>query len=132
MFLDTTCCIDLLREARRGRGPATVAVERLGEAPLLASVFVICELQAGARLAADWNTELRRVERLTDSLLVVHPDESFAVVYAETEVVLRRSGTPIPTMDLLIGVTAKMRGIPLLTRDTEHYRRIPGLVVETY
>ncbi len=132
MFVDTTFCIDLLREARRGRGPAMNALERLGDAPLFASVFVICELQAGARLARHAEKELRSVERLTDNLTVIYPDESFAVAYGETEVALRRRGTPIPTMDLLIGVTAKVRGIPLLTRDLDHYRHILGLIVETY
>jgi predicted nucleic acid-binding protein len=35
-------------------------------------------------------------------------------------------------MDLLIGVTAKMRGLPLLTRNVQHFASIPGLVLETY
>jgi len=35
-------------------------------------------------------------------------------------------------MDLLIATTARMRGLPLLARDAEHYGRVPGLVVETY
>lgn len=132
MFVETTFCIDLIREARHGTGAATAKLEQLGETALLASVFVICELQAGARLAARPEEELRRVERLTDNLTVVCPDEAFAVAYAELEVALRQSGTPVPTMDLLIGTTAKMRGLPLLTRDTTHYGSIPGLVVETY
>ena len=132
MFVDTTFCIDLLRETHRGPGRATTALERLGDAPLFASVFVLCELHAGARLSAHGRRELRSVERLAENLTVVYPDASFPVAYAELEVALRRSGTPIPTMDLLIGTTAKIRGMPLLTRDAGHYRRIPGLVVETY
>lgn len=35
-------------------------------------------------------------------------------------------------MDLLIGVLAKMHGQILVTRDAEHFSRIPGLIVETY
>ena len=35
-------------------------------------------------------------------------------------------------MDLLIGLTAKLHGLPLLTADEKHFRRIPGLIVETY
>jgi predicted nucleic acid-binding protein len=35
-------------------------------------------------------------------------------------------------MDLLIGVMAKQYGLPLLTADEKHFRRIPNLVVETY
>ena len=35
-------------------------------------------------------------------------------------------------MDLLIGVAAKIAGRPLLTRDTRHFKRIPGLIIEDY
>lgn len=132
MFVDTTFCIDLLREGHRGRGSAMAALERLGDTVLCASVFVICELHAGARLSSHAQRELRSVERLVENLSVVYPDAFFPVAYAELEVQLRRRGTPIPTMDLLIGTTAQMLGMPLLTRDAEHYRLIPGLVVETY
>lgn len=132
MFVDTTFCIDLLREGRHGRGPATATLEQLADALLYASVFVICELHAGARLSSNPQRELRAVERLTENLTVVYPDPSFPVAYAELEVALRRQGTPLPTMDILIGTTAKMLGMPLLTRDAEHYCHIPNLVVETY
>ncbi len=132
MFVETTFCIDLLREARRGPGRATRKLEQLGDMPLFSAVFVLCELQAGARLCAQPQRELRSVERLAENLTVVYPDESFAVAYAELEVALRRNGTPVPTMDLLIATTAKMRGLPLLTRDMAHYHLIPGLVVEPY
>ena len=132
MFVDTTFCIDLLREGHRGPRPATAALERLGDSALFASVFVICELHAGARLSTHVQRELHRVERLAENLTVVYPDASFPVAYAELEVALRRKGTSIPTMDLLIGTTARMLGMPLLTRDAAHYRLIPDLVVESY
>lgn len=132
MFVDTTFCIDLLREGHRGPGPATAALERLGDSLLFASVFVICELHAGARLSTHVQRELRNVERLAAHLTIVYPDAAFPVAYSELEVALRRNGTPIPTMDLLIGTAARMLGMPILTRDTVHYRLIPGLVVESY
>jgi predicted nucleic acid-binding protein len=44
---------------------------------------------------------------------IVMPDRAFAVAYGEAEASLRRQGTPIPTMDLLIGVMAKGYGLPL-------------------
>lgn len=132
MFVDTTFCIDLMREGHRGPGRATAALQRLGDTPLFASVFVICELHAGARLSTHVQRELRSVERLASNFSIVYPDATFPVAYAEVEVGLRQKGTPLPTMDLLIGTTAKMLGMPLLTRDADHYRLIPGLVVETY
>ena len=133
MFLDTTFCIDLMRERRRGSpGPATRKLRELADTPLHVSLFVACELHAGARLATRATEELARVEKLLDLVELVLPDATFAVAYGEAEAALRRKGQPIPTMDLLIGVLAKQHGLPLLTRDATHLSRIPGLVLETY
>ena len=96
------------------------------------SLFVACELQAGARMSDNPHVELRKVQMFCEIVEMVRPDRSFAVAYGEAETFLCRNGTSIPTMDLLIGLTAKQYGLPLLTADDGHFRRIPGLVVETY
>ena len=133
MFLDTSFCIDVMRERKRDKkGPATGKLESLGDTPLYISLFVACELQAGARMSDNPQEELRKVELFCEIVEMVLPDRSFAVAYGEAEAFLRRSGNPIATMDLLIGLTAKQYGLPLLTGDEDHFRRIPGLVVETY
>jgi predicted nucleic acid-binding protein len=122
-----------MRERNREiRGPATRKLESLGKTRIYASIFVLCELQAGARLSDNPQRELRRVNILFDLLTVVYPDRSFAVSYGEAESSLRKKGGSIPTMDLLIGVAAKIAGRPLLTRDTRHFKRIPGLIIEDY
>ena len=75
--------------------------------------------------------ELRKVELFCEIVEIVRPERSFAVAYGEAEAFLRRNGKSIATMDLLIGLTAKQYGLPLLTSDYDHFCRIPGLVVET-
>jgi predicted nucleic acid-binding protein len=45
---------------------------------------------------------------------------------------LKRSGTPVPLMDILIGTSAKEQGLAVLTRDVSHFRRIPMLSVMEY
>jgi len=89
--------------ARREEGPARQKLAFLGETPIY-------------------------VARVT----VLYPDESFSTLYGEAASHLLSSGTPIPVMDLMIGIVAKARSLPLLTRDTRHFDRIPGLVVEGY
>jgi tRNA(fMet)-specific endonuclease VapC len=133
VFLDTSFCVDLIREEREGRlGPATRKLRSLGDAPLFMSVFALCELDAGARLSSDPAEEFSAIARLTGFVPVVYPDAAFPAAYGEIEAHLRRSGTPIPTMDALIAAAAKLRGSPLLARDSEHFTKIPGLVVHTY
>ena len=133
MFLDTSFCIDLMREKNRNKiGPATRKLESLNKTQLYASIFVLCELQAGARLSNNPQRELRRVNILFELLTIICPGRAFAVSYGEAESFLRKKGKSIPTMDLLIGVTAKIFGLPLITRDTGHFKQIPGLIIEHY
>lgn len=133
MVTDTSFLIDLMRERTAGRrGPATAKLESLGAIRLYMPVFTLCELRAGAELSRKPKSELAKVEVLTDHIQVIYPDASFPVFYGEAEAGLRKRGTPIPVMDLLIGITAKAAGLPLLTKDTGHFDLIPGLVVESY
>lgn len=133
MLLDTSFCIDLLRERRRGiEGPAVKKLQNLGAIRLQMSLFVFCELQHGARSSSNPDVELRRIEALTTLVPVLAPDRSFAAWYGTAAARLQAQGVRIPQMDLLIGAHAGSEGIPLLTRDRKHYERIEGLVVESY
>lgn len=133
MVLDTSACVDVLRETARGAGgPATDAVRSLGETRVYISFFSLCELETGVRLAARAAEEQARYEHLVRRLTVLYPGAGFPVLYGEAAAALMSAGTPIPTMDLLIGITAKAHSLPVLTRDPKHFVRIPGLVVESY
>jgi tRNA(fMet)-specific endonuclease VapC len=52
------------------------------------------------------------------------PDRA-AVIYGE----LHRAGQLIPDADLIIGVTALVHGLEMVTNNVRHFARIPGLVV---
>lgn len=133
MLLDTCFCIDLIRERKKGiSGPAIEKLKSLETVELFISMFTLCELRAGAELSVKAKAELERVEKMLEFIAVLYPDSSFPVFYGEAEAALRKSGTPIPVMDLLIGITAKAAGITILTKDTDHFKLISGLVVESY
>ena len=133
MFIDTSFYVDLIRERKRGqRGAAIAKLESLGNTSLFLSLFSLCELRAGVELSKKPKEELRKLENLLAYVSLVYPDAAFPVVYGEMEAHLRKAGTPVPIMDLLIGCSAKIAGMPILTRDAIHYERMPGLVVEYY
>lgn len=133
VFLDTTFCIDLLREQRFGKtGPARSKLQSLADHDLYLSVFVACELEAGARLAVNAKAEMQRMDALLQAIQVVYPTSGFAAAYADALAAIQKTGKPIPTMDLLIGVMALSNQRPLMTRDHGHFCRIPGLMLEAY
>ena len=134
IHLDTTFLVDLLREQRRDTfGPASTYLEGLPDNEVLAvSVHVVCELMAGALSARAPATELEKVSKLCDALVVQYPDHRFAVAYGRLLARMHAAGAAIPAMDLLIGTAAMLDDAPLVTRNVRHFSKIPGLTVESH
>ncbi|HSS48099.1 MAG TPA: type II toxin-antitoxin system VapC family toxin [Thermoanaerobaculia bacterium] len=132
IHLDTTFLVDLLREARRGPGPATAFLEVVAEQELAISVHALCELHAGAELSNNSAREQQAIQSLCAALTVRHTDDNLPQVYGRILATLQKSGRSIGTMDLLIAASALVDEAPLVTRNLDHFQRIPGLEVLTY
>ncbi len=129
---DTSFVIDLLREARRGGGPATELLEALPDEEIRICVFVRCELLAGVRLSNRSEQELQQVDGLCGAWATVYPDERFAEVYADIFAALRREGWTVAALDLLIGTAARVEHARLVTGNVRHFARIPDLEIVAY
>jgi predicted nucleic acid-binding protein len=132
IHLDTTFVIDLLREARKSPGPATQLLTELADQPLAISVFVLCELYAGAELSDDPSKERKGVQKLCAALILRVPDEKLALLYGQELATLQRSGRSVGTMDLLIAASALADGSDLVTRNLDHFQRFQGLRIRSY
>jgi predicted nucleic acid-binding protein len=133
IYLDTAFLIDLLRESgRRTEGPASRLLAEVPDEELGISVFVACELAAGAALSARPTKEKRRVAQLCAGLRVEYPDERFAEAYGSLLALQERAGGRISTMDLLIATSAVLAGAPLVSRNVKDFSRVPGLDVLAY
>ncbi|MBU8912559.1 MAG: type II toxin-antitoxin system VapC family toxin [Spirochaetales bacterium] len=133
MVVDTSFVVDLMRERHAGQsGPAIDLLRRHATVKLRMPVFVACELELGATRSRDSSTEQQRLSALTEFMEVVYPQPGFATIYGGMVATLLQIGFPVPVMDALIACTAIQHSEPLITRDREHFARIPGLVVEAY
>jgi predicted nucleic acid-binding protein len=133
VLLDTGFCIDLMKEQARGRrGPATEKLGSLGDERLAISVFTLGELFAGAESSKNARREHERLKSLIDTIEVIYPKERFARLFGETASFLKRSGTPVPLMDILIAASAKEHGLTVITRNVSRFRMIPMLSVTEY
>ena len=133
IHLDTSFLVDLLRErARGGSGPALDLLTSLQDRELWISVFVACELQAGAELATNPEPERVKIAGLCSSLQISFPDERFAPTYGRLLAWLQRRGDTIASMDLLIATSALVDEAPLVTRNTKHFVKVPGLELLSY
>ena len=133
IHLDTSFLVDLLREETRGKaGAAMRLLGQLEEEELRISVFVACELSAGAALSAHPQHETRRVERLCATLAVDYPDARFPPVYGRLLAWQSRREGRMATMDLLIATSAVVAGASLVTRNARDFSRVPDLEILAY
>jgi tRNA(fMet)-specific endonuclease VapC len=128
LILESTFLIDLEREHTRGTPSGAVDfLERHPESRLYLSAIVAGDLASGASLAnrARWEAFLAPF-----FLLPVTPDVAWE--YGRITRHLRGLGQLIGTNDLWIAATALAHGMPVVTRNVQHFRRVPHLEVETY
>jgi predicted nucleic acid-binding protein len=130
---DSSFLIDLLREQARGKdGPATTFVRAHATDRVMASVFVVCEIEAGAVQAVSPDREQARVRALLQAMAVAYPDDRFAPAYGELLLALQRRGHTVATMDLLIATAAIVDRASLVTANRRHFAKIPGLELLPY
>ncbi len=130
---DSSYVIDLLREQARGKdGRATAFILDHAADQLIASVFVTCELEAGAAMASAPDREQARLRAVMQAMHVAYPDERFAPEYGELLMQLWRAGKTVDTMDLLIGTAAVVDGAALVTGNPRHFAHIPRLEILEY
>ena len=70
---------------------------------------------------------------LFENVLVLSLDEKSVVKAAKLRAQLMKKGEPIEDTDCLIGGIALTNGIKqVVTKNVKHFKRIPGIKVETY
>lgn len=128
LILETTFLVDLERESRRGSGGAAICwLEQHDKDELYLTFTVAGELASGASLAARdrWEAFLAPFHVLPST-----PDVCWE--YGKAYRYLRDNGALIGANDLWIAATAIANGLGVVTRNSAHYRRVPGVTVVEY
>ena len=124
VFLDTDILIDHLR----GDGEATRLIEALeGTSLLLTTTVTVFELYYGAHRTRRSVEGVQAIRRLLERMSVVGVDGDAAEKAGEIAAGLERVGVPMGFGDVLIGAVVLVNNGELLTRNTRHFERIPGL-----
>jgi tRNA(fMet)-specific endonuclease VapC len=128
LILETSFLIDFERENSRGApGPALAFLEAHEDARLYITFTVAGELAAGASLGerARWEEFLAPFH-----ILAFNADVSWE--YGRAYRYLQENGQFIGGNDLWIAATGLAYRMPIVTRNIEHYRRVPGLQIVEY
>jgi predicted nucleic acid-binding protein len=128
LILETSFLIDLEREHNRGTpGRAVTFLEAHPDARLYLSFIVAGELAAGTSMA-----DRGRWETFLAPFYVLPSTADVSWEYGRAWRYLQENGRLIGGNDLWIAATGLAYRMPVLTRNLEHYRRVPGLEVEGY
>lgn len=129
-LFDTDAISELLRKR-----PAPSYVRWLAGVPRadqFVSAVTVGELYRGAFRSPDRVRHVQNIEdRVLPAVTVLSFDGSVARVYGEIQAALEAAGRRLADADLQIAATAMHHSLVLVTGNLRHFRRVPGLRIET-
>lgn len=126
-MLDTDTCSYVLKTK------SAKLAERfmVDEGKIAISEIVLAELRFGAD---NHQNRTEQIHDLIDDFIVRLEIIPWAasVHYGKLRAMLQNSGTPIGNMDTLIAAHALSQDSILVTNNTKHFRRVPGLKIDNW
>ena len=127
-LLDTNILSHLVRQPQ---GRVAERIAAVGEANVLTSVIVACELRYGAAKRGSRRLS-RQIEAILGALTIRPLESDVERVYASIRVTLERKGTPIGAHDMLIAAHARAIDAVCVTDNVAEFKRVPALRVENW
>lgn len=125
-LLDTCVCIDIIR----GNRQIQQKIVSVGIENCKVSEMTIAELYYGASKSGKEKhfQDVRDIVKYFD----VIPVFPALRTYGDVKATLEAQGNRVDEMDLLIGSTALCNGLVMVTHNTRHLSRIPGIEIEDW
>jgi predicted nucleic acid-binding protein len=128
LILETTFLIDLEREIHRKKeGPAIEFLIEHENSRLYITFTIAGELAAGASLS-----DRIRWESFLEPFQILERTREVCWQYGQIYRYLQQNRNLIGTNDLWIAATAVAFTLPLVTRNAEHFKRVPNLELIRY
>ncbi|MBI2202734.1 MAG: PIN domain-containing protein [Candidatus Rokubacteria bacterium] len=117
--------------ALRGHGQVGTRLLEHPPSEVCISAITLAELNFGAE--AKRSQKIRRaIRRFTNDIAVVPFDEASAERFGVVAAALATRGQPIGLYDTLVAAQALSLGLTVVTNNTRHFSRVPGLAVENW
>ena len=132
MFLfDTDTLSNLMKS-----NPSARLLDRLTAVPLeqqFTSAITVGEMVYGAYRGAGREHHLQQLnEKVWPNLRILPFGQDAGEAYGRLRAELERTGTPLAEPDLRIAAIALTHGLTVVTGNTRHFSRVPGLRVENW
>ena len=128
-LLDTDTCVAIIRKR-----PAHV-LQRLKQQPpgtVGVSSITVGELCTGAAKSVQLEQNTEALAQFLLPLEIYAFDYDAAQTYGSVRAELERLGTPIGSMDMLIAAHALSLDLTVVTHNTRHFTKVPGLRLEDW
>ena len=125
-MLDTNICIYLIKQKPEKvlRHFKAHSVGAIG-----ISSITLAELRYGVERSQQVQKNRQALEEFTLPLEIAAFDEDAAEVYGSVRAGLEQAGTPVGSMDMLIGAHALSLGVTLVTNNLREFKKIKNLKV---
>jgi tRNA(fMet)-specific endonuclease VapC len=125
-ILDTDHCVAFLR------GKLDLSSRVSPSEELAVSTFSVGELAYGVYKSRRAAENLASLDLMLADFSILAFDENAAREFGALKARLESSGARLGDMDLQIAATALRHMAPLVTHDTQHFARVPDLVLEDW
>lgn len=127
-LLDTDTCVFWLR----GKPSVREHLEAVGPEAAAVSIVTLAELRYGAECSDRVAGNHSAIDDFIAPLSILDVDSETARAFGEIKAELRRSGSLVEDLDLLIAATVHTHDLILVTNNRDHFSRVPGLRLENW
>ncbi len=122
---------DTVSYALRGQGQVAARLLEHQPSEVCISAITLAELNFGAEVRR--SQKIRRAIRTFASDVAVVPfDQVSAERFGVVATALSSRGQPIGVYDTLVAAQALSMGLTVVTNNTRHFSRVPGLAIENW
>lgn len=127
-MLDTNMCI----YAQKNIPQVIDHIKNNWDDGIAISSITLAELQYGVQASANVEKNTIALYKFLSIVEILDFDSSAATEYGKIRADLKRKGTPIGNMDMLIAAHAKSENLIVVTHNTREFERVEGLKLEDW
>ncbi len=127
-MLDTNMCI----YAQKNIPQVIEKIKNNFQYGVAISSITLAELEFGVQASANVEKNTIALYKFLSIVEILDFDSSAATEYGKIRADLKRKGTPIGNMDMLIAAHAKSENLIVVTHNTREFERVKGLQLEDW
>jgi predicted nucleic acid-binding protein len=127
-LLDTDTIIYILK----GNPAVEKNLQRHYHDPMKISVITLMELYYGAYKSQRVTSSLAKIKTLENSLEILLLGHEIVEIFGREKTRLENLGTPLDDFDLILGCSALVHNLTLVTNNLKHFKKIEGLRVTNW